>query len=596
MPTFMLALLIAICVLSLAPASPLQSGGPPPTPMDTTPWPARDALGRRLPIHEEVGPPRKDRWVGIFYFLWHDNPGGRSPHWEGPYDIGRILQADPEALKNPRSPYWGPVGMYHYWGEPLYGYYRSDDPWVLRRHAHLLADAGVDTLIFDTTNAVTYTPTFLKLCEVFSQVRKEGGRTPRICFMVNTKAGETARRIYEDLYKKNLYPDLWFRWEGKPLMICDPREADDELRGFFTLRKAHWPFEMVNTSYAWHWEAAYPQPYGYKDDPSKPEMVNVSVAQNLRVSDGRVTNMSNGDARGRSFHDGKMDTRAGAVNLGLNFEEQWKRVYELQPPFVMITGWNEWIAGRWGQPDGPLVFVDQFTQEYSRDIEPGKCSHADNYYWQMVAHIRRYKGAPAIPTASGEKTIQLDGSMGQWSDVRPEFADHYGETLPRDHDGVAGMHYVNRNGRNDILACKVARDRTNVYFYVRTREPISPCTDPNWMWLFISADGKDDNGWEGFEFIVNRTIEGEGRSWLERSPGGWNWEKVAPIRFRVDGNEMHLAVPRRVLGLPTGNSPVTLDFQWIDNAQKPGDVLDTYSNGDAAPSGRFRFRYAAHGR
>ena len=33
--------------------------------------------------------------------------------------------------------------MYHYWGEPQYGYYLSADPWVLRRHAQLLADAGV---------------------------------------------------------------------------------------------------------------------------------------------------------------------------------------------------------------------------------------------------------------------------------------------------------------------------------------------------------------------------------------------------------------------------------------------------------------------
>ena len=40
---------------------------------------------------------------------------------------------------------------------------------------------------------------------------------------------------------------------------------------------------MVNTPYAWHWEATYPQPYGYTDDPKKPEQVNVSVAQNLRA-------------------------------------------------------------------------------------------------------------------------------------------------------------------------------------------------------------------------------------------------------------------------------------------------------------------------
>ena len=66
----------------------------------------------------------------------------------------------------------------------------------------------------------------------------------------------------EDLYKKGLYQDLWFRWQGKPLMICDPADADDEIKAFLTLRKAHWPFEIVNTPYAWHWEATYPQPYG----------------------------------------------------------------------------------------------------------------------------------------------------------------------------------------------------------------------------------------------------------------------------------------------------------------------------------------------
>ena len=72
---------------------------------------------------------------------------------------------------------------------------------------------------------------------------------------------------------------------------------------------------MVNTPYAWHWEATYPQVYGYTTDPKKPEQVNVSVAQNLRVGDGRVTNMSAGDARGRSFHDGSMD-RSPARSIG----------------------------------------------------------------------------------------------------------------------------------------------------------------------------------------------------------------------------------------------------------------------------------------
>ena len=60
--------------------------------------------------------------------------------------------------------------------------------------------------------------------------------------MVNTKAGETAQELYHDLYQPGLYRELWFHWQGKPLLICDPHEASPELREFFTLRRAHWPF------------------------------------------------------------------------------------------------------------------------------------------------------------------------------------------------------------------------------------------------------------------------------------------------------------------------------------------------------------------
>ncbi|MBI4578446.1 MAG: hypothetical protein HY718_02015 [Planctomycetes bacterium] len=558
---------------------------------DGTPWPATDALGRKVPLGDEVGPPRAGRCVGIFYFLWLNERDNKSPQGNGPYDVSRILAADPDALRKPDSPLWGPIGRSHYWGEPLYGYYLSTDPWVLRRHAQLLADAGIDVLIFDTTNAITYRDVYMKLCEVFRQVRRDGGRTPQIAFMLNTEAGKTAQQLYSELYQPGLYSELWFRWGGKPLMICDPKQASEELRRFFTLRRAHWPFEQVDTPHAWHWEATYPQHYGYTDDPAKPEQVNVSVAQNLRAADGAVTNMSNGDARGRSFHDGKMDTSAGAVNHGFNFQEQWKRALELQPPFVMVTGWNEWIAGRWGRPGGPIVFVDQFTEEFSRDIEPMKGGHGDNYYWQLVANVRRYKGAPPLPEPSGPRSIRIGGGFDQWRSVEPEFHDHVGETLPRDHDGAAGLHYVNRTGRNDLVACKVARSATHVCFYVRTREPISPPTGPNWMWLLIDADQNVKTGWEGYDFIVNRTIAGDDVTWLEKNAGGWNWERVAKVNYRGRGTELHLAIPRAALGLPEKTTALSIDFKWADNVQNPGDIMDFYLSGDVAPEGRFMYRY-----
>ncbi len=556
-----------------------------------TPWPATDALGRALPLADAVGPVRTDRFVGIFYFLTHaGGPGGQVPG-AGPNDVAKVLAQDPDAVNKPNSPLWAPVHSTYYWGEPLYGYYRSTDPWVLRRHAQLLADAGVDTLIFDTTNAQTYHDVYMALCEVFRQVRKAGGRTPQIAFMVNTKAGETAQQLYEQFYQPGLYSELWFRWQGKPLLICDPEEASPKLRELFTLRRAHWPFTMVNTAKAWHWEATYPQPYGYVEDPNVPEQVNVSVAQNLRAKDGKVTNMSFGDARGRSFHDGEQDRGPGTVNLGSNFQEQWQRAFALKPPFVMVTGWNEWTAGRWGEAGGPIVFVDQFDEEFSRDIEPMKGGHGDNYYWQLIANVRRLKGAPPLPAASAPRSIRVSGSFEQWREVSPEFLDHTGETIARDYDGAAGLHYTNRTGRNDLVALKVARDKKNVYFYARTREPLSPASDTHWMWLLLDTDQNEKTGWQGYDFIINRTVGPDGKAWLERNTGGWNWEQVARIDFQRQGNELQLAVPRAALSLPKGTTRLALDFKWADNLQRPGEVMDFFLSGDVAPEGRFKYRY-----
>jgi hypothetical protein len=563
------------------------------------PWPATDALGRSLPTANDPAARafRGDRFVGIFYFLWHyflwhDNHGLKRADGDGPYDVSKILARDPQALKHPQSPLWGPPGTYHYWAEPLYGYYLSTDRWVIRRHAQLLAAAGVDTLIFDATNAISYQNVHQALCAEFTAMRKAGNRTPQIAFMVNTQAGATAAKIYKELYEPGLYRDLWFMWRDKPLLICDPSDASPELRAFFTLRRAHWPFTQVNTRDAWHWEAIYPQVYGYTDDPAQPEQVNVSVAQNLRVGDGQVTNMSAGNARGRSFHDGALDRTPGAVARGLNFEEQWHRAINLDPPFVMVTGWNEWIAGRWGKPDGPIEFVDQFDQEFSRDIEPMKGGHGDNYYYQLAANVRRFKGTAPLPLAAEARSIAVELDFSQWKNVPQEYRDDIGDTADRDHDGAGGLHYVNRTGRNDLVILKVASDSENLSFYAQTQSAITLPTDQNGMWLLIDADQNPRTGWEGYDYIVNRSLETVRLSWLEENTGGWNWKRVKTVPLRYEGNQLQLSVPLSALRLRQNASPLTIDFKWVDNSHRVGDIMDAYINGDVAPEGRFRFRYA----
>ncbi len=41
-------------------------------------WVATDALGRKLPTYEECGPVKQDRFVGMFYFMTHINPGEKG--------------------------------------------------------------------------------------------------------------------------------------------------------------------------------------------------------------------------------------------------------------------------------------------------------------------------------------------------------------------------------------------------------------------------------------------------------------------------------------------------------------------------------------
>jgi hypothetical protein len=557
------------------------------------PWPATDALGRSLPLSGEVGASKSGRFIGIFYFEWlvREMSIPKDPNGDGPLDVSKILARDPKALEKPDSPLWGRVGQYHFWGEPLFGYYRSDDRWVIRRHLQMLADAGVDVLILDATNAETYRKVYLEICAVARQIREQGGRAPQLTFMLNTRAGATAAKLYREFYEPGQFPEMWFRWEGKPLLICDPAEAGEAEKKFFTLRRAHWPFKMQNTAKAWHWEATYPQPYGFTDDPKKPEQVNVSVAQNLSAANGQVSPMSSGKARGRSFHAGKQSLAVGSELPGYNFQEQWRWALQLDPPFVMVTGWNEWIAGRWGKPGQKPEFVDQYDQEFSRDIEPMRGGHGDNYYCQLIANIRRYKGVPDLPKSSPPKALDMNASFSQWNDVAPEFFDHRGETKPRDFAGVGGMHYANHSGRNDLAVMKVARDTRNLYFYARTLEPLTSAKDTNWMWLLIDADQNPLTGWSGYDFAVNHTRDAEGRFWLEKNTGGWNWKKVAPVDIKFAGNELQLSIPRAALGLKVGSTKTAIDFKWADNLQRPGDVMDFYVSGDVAPEGRFNYRY-----
>ena len=688
-------------------------------------WVATDALGRSLPGFTECGPPRPDRQVGIFYFLWL----GEHANGTGPFDNSKIIAQDPDAMQKPDSPLWGPMYAPHHWGEPLFGYYQTDDAYVLRKHAQMLSDAGVDVVIFDVTNQVTYRRWYMALLQTFSEVRANGGKTPQVAFLCPFwDPAKVARELYHDLYEPGLYPDLWYRWDGKPLLLANPdmiadasgnsaHDRPDRLeprhtlgqsltadkpvaavggcfptwttmdsamtlalyrdgpggerlltRRFESIADNSWlmleaeptlppgtyylemsepsgtvgwwtnsqdvfadgqamadglpvpgdrtlrvqvaggdaaaildsfTFRTPQASYfqgptrpdMWSWLEVYPQ-HVFMNAEGEKEQMSVGVAQNA-VGD-RLGSMSEPDARGRSWHDGARDVRPGAVNLGLNLAEQWERALQEDPRFVFVTGWNEWIAGRFPEFAGvrmPVMFVDQFDQEHSRDIEPMQGGHGDNYYYQLVSYIRRYKGVRPPPVASPAKTIDINGGFEQWAEVAPELRDDQGDEARRDHPGYNNCaRYTNTTGRNDFVTLKVSRDDEMLWLYAQTREPITPHTDPHWMMAYLDTDCDASTGWLGFDFVVNRTIRDANTSVLEAWEGD-RWVARSEMQLRVKGNELMLAIPRDAVGLGDLARPLRLNLKWVDNAQR--DHADEFTlNGDAAPNGRFCYRYA----
>jgi hypothetical protein len=581
-------------------------------------WAATDALQRRVTTHEEVGPPRGDRFVGIFYFLWH---GAQVDG--GPWDISRILANDPEAMRKKGSPPWGPMHAMHHWGEPLFGHYLGDDPWVLRRHAAMLAAAGVDTLIFDTSNRLIFEHNYTALFDVLTDMRREGNATPDVAFLAPFwDPGSTVRQLYDRLYGRGLFENLWFLWEDKPLILANPEQVDPGIRGFFTFRRPqpsyhHGPVHFDENGYypelgprtdMWAWLEVTPQHVFCNTRGEKEEMA-VGVAQNA-IRDPRASptgdsvglrtgSMSEAGSLGRSFHVQLHRDSPDAVRHGYNFAEQWERALREDPRFIFVTGWNEWLGERLDDFMGiqePVLFVDTCDQEHSRDIEPMKGGHGDDYYYQLVHFIRRFKGARPLPPASAATTIDLEGPFAQWDDVRPDYRDTIGDTVHRDHPGyAAATRYVNTSGRNDFVLMKVARDSRALYFYARTRELITPFSDSNWMMLFIDIDGDTATGWHGYDFVVNRRVRDADTTVLEYTRTGWNWQPRADVCYRVDGCEMMLAIPRESLGIPPGEDDLRFEFKWADNIQNDDSIDEFTINGDAAPFGRFNYRYRSGG-
>ena len=591
-------------------------------------WVFTDSLGRKSLTNAEVGDPRDAKTLALFYWTWHASQGGAKA-----FNVQEFLDAEAAKGVNIEDiiydySYEGwPVGYYqHFWDEPIYGYYRTNDEWVLRRQSEMLANALVDAVFTDNTNGqYTWRDSYIPLYNTWIQAQKDGVEVPKVSFMLpfaaNDDAVEQMKMLYTDIYRDGKYQSLWFWFDGKPMLMAWQSKLNkndglqSEIRSFFTFRNNYPGYiNRVPNFNNWGWLSTYPQAkYFSSFDDEKAgnvEQITVGVSQNHDYTTHQLSAMNGPNNTGRTYTSKGYDTSENALLKGANFAEQFEYALEVDPSVIFVTGYNEWIAGRYEEWQGVKnAFPDQFNAENSRDIEPSRGVLGDAYYYQFVNYVRQYKGVRAIPEAGAKTTLDVSASPAQWQNVTPYYATYIGNTGDRDAKGYGDLVYRDYSGRNDIIGAQMARDGENIYILVECAADISPYTDPLWMNIYLDIDGRE-GGWESFNYVINKTSpKSESIAVLERFTGnGYESEAVADIKYSVQGRYLQVEIPKSALGIE--GEDFTVNFSVTDNVHDEddqvksdnknyvysrfsGDILDFYTSGDVAPGGRFKFCYMA---
>ena len=591
--------------------------------IDYATWTATDDLGRTISDNQTAGDVKENRDVGLFYFLCWVGAGVTVQDNTKLYVDGGI-----EGVKD----YFTRNGGEAYWAEPYFGYYRNTDTWVYRKHAYMLEAAGVDFIFLDVSNAEVFVSGHMALFDTWLEMRREGIDTPQICFFCGDDPNtfvSNMRTLFTTVYSEEnwkKYEELFYVWDGKPLLFGNKTALSGDLKAKveqkFTVR-GNWAW--CDKDGYWSWLQEYQSNstrvmlrnggWG-RDENGKYESLAVSLGYHATSSKGRsFVNQRQANNKLDDYEFSSIE-RAGQ---GLSFAHQFQAVQTLiqqnvpaEDPFaLLITGWNEWIAGctRLDQPQSfcngqaDFLYVDNFNAEFSRDAEPMRnyngYGFGDNYYYQMIDYIRQFKGIAATPVADNQGTIDLL-DLAAWDSIQLSYMDSLYDVEMRNSICYDGRYrYINHTGRNDFDICKVSQDNYNLYFLARCADSIIIDDGTTWMNLFLNTDGDAATGWDGYDYVLNRDRDSFVVS-VEKltvdEDGTVKTEVVGGAYYYLEGNSMVIRVAKDIIGLE--GLAEKLIFKWADNSvdlDGLADPMGFMDLGDTAPDDRYGFLYLCDG-
>jgi len=530
------------------------------------------ALAALLMLAGPVFGQSKDKYVGLFYFVWL---GQHPSQQNGVYDITKLLKEAPDELMELKGTPKSPANQFHFWAEPLYGYYDSCDPWVVARHIELFINAGIDYLMLDTTNCHCYPEAVNVLLQTLKKFRDQGFKVPQLAFYTNSCARSTVQKIYNSFFMTDEWDGLFFAPEGKPLVVSITQKnkssdqpktefVSDEMQEFFDVRESQWPNQPFDeNAYPWiSWD--YPQKIHNRG------IISVSTAQHSLKT---VTFSDTLNCMGRGYDATIGKNLKDQIRSGKNFQNQWATVFANLDKVnnVFVTGWNEWVALKLN--DGKkTVFVDTFNEECSRDIEMMKGGYGDNFYLQLAENVHRFKG-----------------DCGIWSQKGNVYKDPQGDAFTRNFKNFSGEEmYVDNSARNDIVEITVTEDKKNVTFAIRTAENVVPYSGgENWMNVLIKTGEKCPFE---YNYIINRIPHEDGFTTVEHIDAKGVKRVCGKASYSIKGDVLEIIVPLPSICQKKEN--ISFEFKVADNVSHPEDIMDYYVSGDSAPLGRMSYSYS----
>lgn len=568
-----------------------------------------DDLGRVL---RSAGSQLEDKSVGIFYTQAN---GFHAGNIKGIFDVSKIMaEYGPDVLFHQDTPI-SPNNTEHYWGEPLYGYYKSTDLYVIKNHINQFTAAGIDYIVMDCTNAWLYNDALKSIMGYITELRQDGWDAPQVVLYIHSLNNKTVREAYKDIYSLTEYKDSWYMKDGKPVIIAytdtekDIAEASgrgvtdfsssdfeplsQEILDFFYFVEPRWPDDYLregwpqydpnkDSGYCW---IEWTQPLPVRDT-SLGTFMNAAVASHPEIPFSfSITRGANNWSRAYDPVLGK--EAENGVMEGTYFQACWDQIIEESPDTVFLVAWNFWTAIKQSYM-GEYMLCDTATLEYSLSIEMANGTYGDNYYLQMIENMRDYKFTGEAQAYEAQ-TIDISGSYEQWYDVSAVYRQMGKKAIRRVGASVDNsITYRTSYPDNNIQEVRIAHDDSNIYFMIRTEEAISARNEAdNWMNLFIGTGEPSAKGWNGYEYVLNRSGSDTATD-IVKLNADFTGEVVGQAEMKINENFMFISVPRELIGM---NQQDSFYFKMADSVAERDDIMDYYVTGSVLPLGRLSYEY-----